>query len=158
MNRVGFIKWFADGIATHMLGLSPRLAMIILLVVFFVAHYLFARVDAYTFQSRLLVFFPWAVQDLTFSRGARLITGVAPTDFNFDEELSELRTSPEIKAEPTATSALNPESERIARNRELRVDDVVLLSPDHSASRACLPFRFRSAIGAASFSSARLGL
>jgi L-tartrate/succinate antiporter len=48
LNRVGFIKWFADGIATHMLGLSPRLAMIILLVVFFVAHYLFASVDAYT--------------------------------------------------------------------------------------------------------------
>ena len=96
-----------------MLGLSPRLAMIILLVVFFVAHYLFASVDAYTFQSRLLVFFQWAFQDLTFSRGARLITGAAPTDFNFDEELSELRTSPEIKAEPTATSALNPESERM---------------------------------------------
>ncbi|HWY55368.1 MAG TPA: DASS family sodium-coupled anion symporter, partial [Terriglobales bacterium] len=48
LNRVGFIKWFADGIAAHMLGLSPRLAMIILLVVFFVAHYLFASVDAYT--------------------------------------------------------------------------------------------------------------
>jgi L-tartrate/succinate antiporter len=48
LNRVGFIKWFADGIATHMLGLSPLLAMIILLVVFFVAHDLFASVDAYT--------------------------------------------------------------------------------------------------------------
>ena len=48
LNRVGFIKWFADGIATHMHGLSPRLAMTILLVVFFVAHYLFASVDAYT--------------------------------------------------------------------------------------------------------------
>jgi len=47
LNRVGFIKWFADGIAAHMLGLSPRLAMIILLVVFFLAHYLFASVDAY---------------------------------------------------------------------------------------------------------------
>lgn len=48
LNRVGFIKWFADGIATHMRGFSPRLAMIILLVLFFVAHYLFASVDAYT--------------------------------------------------------------------------------------------------------------
>ena len=48
LNRVGFIKWFAAGIAPHMVGLSPRIAMIILLVVFFVAHYLFASVDAYT--------------------------------------------------------------------------------------------------------------
>jgi NADH:ubiquinone reductase (H+-translocating) len=36
-----------------------------------------------TFQSRVLVSIQWAIQDLTFSRGARLITGAAPTDFNF---------------------------------------------------------------------------
>ena len=48
LNRVGFIKWFADGIASHMKGFSPMLAMVILLLVFFVAHYLFASVDAYT--------------------------------------------------------------------------------------------------------------
>jgi len=48
LNRVGFVKWFADGIATHMHGLSPHLAMITLLVLFFVAHYVFGRVDAYT--------------------------------------------------------------------------------------------------------------
>jgi len=48
LNRVGFVKWFADGIASHMHGLSPHLAMIILLVLFYVAHYAFASVDAYT--------------------------------------------------------------------------------------------------------------
>src|ERR1700751_2398892 len=48
LNRVGFVKWFADGIAGHMHGLSPHLAMLILLALFFVAHYLFASVDAYT--------------------------------------------------------------------------------------------------------------
>ena len=48
LNRVGFVKWFADGIAAHMHGLSPRLAMFILLALFFVAHYVFASVDAYT--------------------------------------------------------------------------------------------------------------
>jgi L-tartrate/succinate antiporter len=48
LNRVGFIQWFADGIASHLKGFSPLLAMLILLVVFFVAHYLFASVDAYT--------------------------------------------------------------------------------------------------------------
>jgi L-tartrate/succinate antiporter len=48
LNRVGFVKWFADGIAPHMSGYSPRMAMIILLAIFFVAHYFFASVDAYT--------------------------------------------------------------------------------------------------------------
>jgi len=36
LNRVGFVKWFADGIATHMQGFSPHVAMLILFVVFFV--------------------------------------------------------------------------------------------------------------------------
>jgi L-tartrate/succinate antiporter len=48
LNRVGFVKWFADGIARHMHGFSPHLAMLILLALFFVAHYVFASVDAYT--------------------------------------------------------------------------------------------------------------
>jgi uncharacterized protein YaeQ len=39
-------------------------------------------------QSRILVFIQWAFQDLTFSRGARLITGTTATDFNFNKELS----------------------------------------------------------------------
>jgi NADH:quinone reductase (non-electrogenic) len=45
-----------------------------------------------TFQSRILVFIQWAIQDLTFNRGARLITGAAPTDFNFSKALSEIKT------------------------------------------------------------------
>jgi NADH dehydrogenase len=53
-----------------------------------------------TFQSRVLVFIQWAIQDLTFSRGARLITGGAPTDFNFSKEPSEVRAAREIKTEP----------------------------------------------------------
>jgi NADH dehydrogenase len=35
---------------------------------------------------RVLLPFP-PVQDLTFSRGSRLITGAAPSDFNFTQEL-----------------------------------------------------------------------
>jgi NADH:ubiquinone reductase (H+-translocating) len=42
------------------------------------------------FQSRILVFVQWAIQDLTFSRGARLITGTAATDFNFNQELASV--------------------------------------------------------------------
>ncbi len=45
------------------------------------------------FQSRILVFIQWAIQDLTFSRGARLITGTATTDFDFNREIAgEIRT------------------------------------------------------------------
>lgn len=50
-----------------------------------------------TFQSRALVLIQWAIQDLTFSRGARLITGVAPTDFNFNQEVS--RTAQSARSE-----------------------------------------------------------
>ncbi len=40
------------------------------------------------FQSRILVFIQWAIQDVTFSRGSRLITGVAPTDFDFNHAVA----------------------------------------------------------------------
>jgi NADH dehydrogenase len=49
------------------------------------------------FQSRILVFVQWAIQDLTFNRGARLITGIAPTDFNFNKEVAGHRDSAEAK-------------------------------------------------------------
>jgi NADH:ubiquinone reductase (H+-translocating) len=52
-----------------------------------------------SFQSRILVFIQWAIQDLTFSRGARLITGSAPTDFNFNSEVSQMHRVPETKPE-----------------------------------------------------------
>jgi NADH dehydrogenase len=40
------------------------------------------------FQSRIIVFMKWAIQALTFSRGARLITGTAATDFAFNHEIA----------------------------------------------------------------------
>jgi NADH dehydrogenase len=49
------------------------------------------------FQSRVLVFIQWAIQDLTFSRGARLITGTATTDFNFNKEIAAQRSEPIAK-------------------------------------------------------------
>src|SRR6266704_3184288 len=52
------------------------------------------------FQSRILVFIQWAIQDLTFSRGARLITGMAPTDFNFNREMAGGDRAAEPKVEP----------------------------------------------------------
>jgi len=46
------------------------------------------------FQNRILVFIQWAIQDLTFSRGARLITGSASSDFNFDKEMATQNADP----------------------------------------------------------------
>ena len=56
------------------------------------------------FQSRVLVFIQWAIQDLTFSRGARLITGVAPTDFNFNHAVA----AGERAADPAAEKKREP--------------------------------------------------
>jgi NADH:ubiquinone reductase (H+-translocating) len=51
-----------------------------------------------TFQNRFLVFIQWAFQDLTFSRGTRLITGTAPTDFKFNKEVRNYDVA--LKIEP----------------------------------------------------------
>ena len=40
------------------------------------------------FRSRVTVFIEWAIEDLTFNRGARLITGSAATDFDFNKEMA----------------------------------------------------------------------
>jgi hypothetical protein len=61
------------------------------------------------FQSRVVVFVKWAIQDLTFSRGARLITGVAPTDFNFNRELAGGdRTAPKVELGTKSDSVAVP--------------------------------------------------
>jgi len=50
------------------------------------------------FQNRVLVFIQWAIQDVTFNRGSRLITGVAPTDFNFNHAVAGERRALEPRA------------------------------------------------------------
>ena len=47
LNRVGFVKWFADNIATYMSGVSPLAAVVVLLLINFFAHYMFASVTAH---------------------------------------------------------------------------------------------------------------
>jgi L-tartrate/succinate antiporter len=47
LSRVGFVKWFADLIGAEAHGLSPTLAMFVLVGLFFVLHYLFASVTAH---------------------------------------------------------------------------------------------------------------
>lgn len=47
LNKVGFVKWFADSIGSSVAGLSPTVAMVALVAVFFFTHYLFASVTAH---------------------------------------------------------------------------------------------------------------
>ena len=86
---IGRAAAVADVFGAHLSGLIAWLVWAFIHLMYLV-----------TFQSRLLVFIQWAIQDLTFSRGARLITGAAPTDFNFTKELSEVRAAREIKPQP----------------------------------------------------------
>ena len=48
LGRTGFVKWFADAIASHMTGFSPTVAAVVLVLIFFFTHYLFASVSAHT--------------------------------------------------------------------------------------------------------------
>jgi len=47
LNRVGFIKWFADSVADHLGGFSPTAAIVALLLINFFSHYMFASVTAH---------------------------------------------------------------------------------------------------------------
>jgi len=47
LNKVGFVKWFADGVAASMAGFSPFAAMVALVVVFYFTHYIFASITAH---------------------------------------------------------------------------------------------------------------
>ena len=48
LARVGFVKWFAETVGAQMAGVSPMMAMIGLVAVFFFTHYLFASLTAHT--------------------------------------------------------------------------------------------------------------
>lgn len=47
LGKVGFLKWFANTAAASMTGYSPSTVIILLLVLFFVVHYLFASLTAH---------------------------------------------------------------------------------------------------------------
>ncbi len=47
LSQVGFVKWFANLVSSHMGGFSPVTAMIVLLLINFFAHYMFASVTAH---------------------------------------------------------------------------------------------------------------
>jgi L-tartrate/succinate antiporter len=48
LNKVGFLKWFAGGAAAAMSGYSVLTIVVLLTVVYFVIHYMFASLTAHT--------------------------------------------------------------------------------------------------------------
>jgi L-tartrate/succinate antiporter len=47
LSRTGFVKWFATTISGHMTGFPPTTAAIVLVLIFFFTHYMFASVTAH---------------------------------------------------------------------------------------------------------------
>jgi L-tartrate/succinate antiporter len=48
LARTGFIKWFAEAVASHLGGFSPTTALVALTLVYFLSHYMFASTTAHT--------------------------------------------------------------------------------------------------------------
>ncbi len=48
LGRTGFVGWFAKSLAAHLGGIAPTTAMIVLVLVFFFTHYMFASITAHT--------------------------------------------------------------------------------------------------------------
>lgn len=48
LTRSGFVDWFATTMSTHLEGFSPNTTVIVLVLVFYFAHYLFASLTAHT--------------------------------------------------------------------------------------------------------------
>jgi L-tartrate/succinate antiporter len=48
LNKVGFLKWFAGGAASAMGGYSVMTIVVLLTVVYFIVHYMFASLTAHT--------------------------------------------------------------------------------------------------------------
>lgn len=48
LSKVGFVNWFGQMVGNNLDGMSPMVAMIILALIFFLLHYLFASVTAHT--------------------------------------------------------------------------------------------------------------
>lgn len=48
LGRTGFVGWFAKLVAAQLGGIDPTTAMIVLVAVFFLSHYMFASITAHT--------------------------------------------------------------------------------------------------------------
>ena len=98
MAVIGRAAAVANAFGVHLSGLPAWLVWAFIHLMYIVG-----------FQSRILVFIQWAIQDLTFSRGARLITGAASTDFNFNHEIACETCDPGNRDDAVATHVAKAE-------------------------------------------------
>src|SRR5471032_310097 len=47
LNEIGFVKWVAEGFAKPLVGMSPTLALILLVVLFYWIHYFFSSITSH---------------------------------------------------------------------------------------------------------------
>ena len=74
---IGRASAVANIFGVHLSGFIAWLVWVFVHLMYLVQH-----------RSRLTVFFDWAIEYLTFNRGARLITGRLASDFDFDREMA----------------------------------------------------------------------
>src|SRR5205085_7909778 len=94
MAVIGRAAAVANVFGVHLAGLPAWLIWSLIHIMYLVQ-----------FQSRVVVFLKWAIQDLTFNRGSRLITGQASSDFNFDREVARATTAALAPAPQAETKA-----------------------------------------------------
>jgi len=98
MAVIGRAAAVANVFGVHLAGLPAWLIWSLIHIMYLVQY-----------QSRVVVFVKWAIQDLTFNRGSRLITGRASSDFNFDREVARataaaLAPAPQAETKAPASS------------------------------------------------------
>jgi NADH dehydrogenase len=86
MAVIGRGRAVADIFGVHAWGLPAWLVWAFIHILYLVQ-----------FESRVLVFLKWAIQALTFNRSARLITGDAPTDFDFSKAVNGGAAAPGMR-------------------------------------------------------------
>ena len=47
LNRVGFVSWFANLAASHLVGVSPVVIMVVLVALYYFSHYMFANLTSH---------------------------------------------------------------------------------------------------------------
>src|SRR6266478_2584403 len=94
MAVIGRAAAVANVFGVHLAGLPAWLIWSLIHIMYLVQ-----------FQSRVVVFVKWAIQDLTFNRGSRLITGRTPSDFNFDREMARATAAALAPAPQAETKA-----------------------------------------------------
>jgi L-tartrate/succinate antiporter len=74
LTRVGFVKWFAEAVASHMGGFTPLHAILLLLVINFFSHYMFASITAHvTAMLPVLLAVGSTIPDMNMAHLAQLL-------------------------------------------------------------------------------------